>query len=126
MHPNVNKAERKNKPQDDIAISDTVPSTPSQSIKKSQEKVLSEVKDTVMEKITLQNFPLFEIKKVTIINETEKYWKLMYQNFPIELRLYKSNLDSDKTVKSGNKIEVFGVRKNERDGYVKVFQERKE
>ena len=71
-----------------------------------QDTTQTTVEDTLKDPITMETFPLYTVKSVTIVNEQASYLIVRAYNCPLELRLWKSNLGNNK-FSIGNKLDVF-------------------
>ncbi|HBB04210.1 TPA: hypothetical protein DCZ39_04945 [Patescibacteria group bacterium] len=130
LRPNTNKSEKRgkkkeNETQNETQTTEKISNTPLQNIKKTQEKNQTKLIETLKGVDTIEKFPLFEIKNVRVMAETATYRVLKANNCPVELRLFKLNIEGEKRFSMGEKIEIFGVMKSTKDQYIKVKREKK-
>lgn len=135
LHPHANKSIKKigewdqwSKKTEEVGDNMFTIEKPSTDISKTTKAVKEEtnalLSSTLKDPITIETFPLHVVKSVKMVSENQSYRVVKAYNCPVELRLSKLSVGNNVVFKPGDKIEVFWVRKNEKEGHIVVCPER--
>jgi len=131
LRPHTNKSDRKVKQTEentDIQKTEKPKEQQKVVVSKNVKKVQDDTQNTLLnvlkDPITMETFPLHVVKSVKVVGENSLYRIVKAYNCPVELRLSKLSVGNNAVFKHGDKIEVFGLRKNEKKWYIMVSPER--